>query len=95
MGFNRQREVRIVCPQDHIEMKFEDRDINHFPKNISLVKLMGVISGISIRKKGSDKRSEPEYEEPDIPALKKKASEPSKQYGNSSSLSINSKSVVS
>lgn len=40
MSLNKQREIRIICPQDHIEMRFEDRDINHFPKNISLVKLM-------------------------------------------------------
>jgi hypothetical protein len=49
MSLNRQRETRIICPQDHIEMRFEDRDINHFPKNISLVKLMLAAQGIRKR----------------------------------------------
>jgi hypothetical protein len=45
MGLNKQKEVRIICPQDHIEMKFADKDINHFPKNISLIKLMESLKG--------------------------------------------------
>lgn len=32
--------VRITCPDDSMEMVFEDRDINNFPKNIALVKLL-------------------------------------------------------
>lgn len=32
--------VKIVCPEDRQEMLFDDEDINNFPKNIALIKLL-------------------------------------------------------
>lgn len=32
--------IRIVCPEDGEEMLFDDEDINNFPKNIALIKLL-------------------------------------------------------
>jgi hypothetical protein len=99
MGLNRQKEIRIICPQDHTEMRLDDRDINHFPKNISLIKLMIAAQGTRKRIINNSRDEITSFESLDD--VEQQSSYSQRHYNNTnkslqnSSLSLKSKSVIS